>query len=755
MAGASPDATVSVPVVSRSRPDNRLLWRRVVVLVAAATYLWVLVCLALWVLGPMVGFRWQPVMIDAGSMTPAINPGDVVLVDTDADVDDLSPGTVITFEDPAWDDLLVTHRIVEQLDDGAYRTRGDGSAVADSTSIQPEAILGSGRLLVPFIGLPMLWVDQDPTAAGVWVLMTLTAWLVVARVKELARPLTGGDADAPAGGTSARRRRPRGRIARAARRVSGGPTPIAGLVRRWGPTTLSAVTAGLLVTELGPLPIAWPLFILLVDPCGPHLPIGRWHRRWREGRVTRRLAPAPLGGTALSVVMVVVTLASTATFVAASANPTNSFAAATLAPPTNLTATQSCSGTTPTVTLNWTPTASPDADGYSLTRGATNLGPVTPGTASSHVDTGTANNTAYTWTLTTLDGDWTSTPATVSLTTNCSVPLSAIVAQNASGEYPMTVPSYVQVGDLLVVFLGADEHQNHSAPAGWTLHRSKDAFASNQFVRLWYRIATAGDAGTTQTFTVRAGVGAATMLVYDGVDQSSPFVSTSDHQDPSTATLVQNEVTTADPDTTVVGLWFQSTSTTITPPGGMAVRAQGTAGTRTILAADEVVAAVGPTGTRTATSAASSAWGGFLVALRPASGGFASVRSAIPPADGRNGRLDPDALASITDHHRLQGDAAVAFLSMDAAIQADLGLSLTDRITDSYRTYEQQVDVAARKGLYSQGGLAATPGTSNHGMGRAVDLDVSGGVGQWLVDNAGRYGFRTIPREPWHWEYVR
>ena len=35
MAGASPDATVSVPVVSRPRPGNRLLWRRVVVLVAA------------------------------------------------------------------------------------------------------------------------------------------------------------------------------------------------------------------------------------------------------------------------------------------------------------------------------------------------------------------------------------------------------------------------------------------------------------------------------------------------------------------------------------------------------------------------------------------------------------------------------------------------------------------------------------------------------------------------------------------------
>ena len=72
-------------------------WRRVLVLASAATYLWVLFLLALWVLGPMVGFRWQPVMIDAGSMLPVIQPGDVVLVDTDVDVATLDKGTIITF----------------------------------------------------------------------------------------------------------------------------------------------------------------------------------------------------------------------------------------------------------------------------------------------------------------------------------------------------------------------------------------------------------------------------------------------------------------------------------------------------------------------------------------------------------------------------------------------------------------------------------------------------------------------------------
>ena len=73
-------------------------------------------------------------------------------------------------------------------------------------------------------------------------------------------------------------------------------------------------------------------------------------------------------------------------------------------------------------------------------------------------------------------------------------------------------------------------------------------------------------------------------------------------------------------------------------------------------------------------------------------------------------------------------------------------------------TYEAQVDVARRKGLYSQGGLAAQPGTSNHGWGKAVDL--GGGANNnrtpennWLRSNAPRFGFTTIAREPWHWEW--
>jgi LAS superfamily LD-carboxypeptidase LdcB len=83
-------------------------------------------------------------------------------------------------------------------------------------------------------------------------------------------------------------------------------------------------------------------------------------------------------------------------------------------------------------------------------------------------------------------------------------------------------------------------------------------------------------------------------------------------------------------------------------------------------------------------------------------------------------------------------------------------------VTDSYRSYEAQVDVFARKPQ-----LAAVPGTSRHGFGVALDL----GCGvesfgteahRWMQANGPRFGWvhpswaapgGSMP-EPWHWEHV-
>lgn len=116
---------------------------------------------------------------------------------------------------------------------------------------------------------------------------------------------------------------------------------------------------------------------------------------------------------------------------------------------------------------------------------------------------------------------------------------------------------------------------------------------------------------------------------------------------------------------------------------------------------------------------------------------------------GQNGRLDRSKLAPIGQgSHAAQPAAAAAFRQMAAAAARD-GINL--RVTDSYRDYATQVDLVRRKGLYSKGGLAAKPGTSNHGWGLA--FDIANGH-DWLARNGPKFGFKTIPREPWHWEYI-
>jgi D-alanyl-D-alanine carboxypeptidase len=126
-----------------------------------------------------------------------------------------------------------------------------------------------------------------------------------------------------------------------------------------------------------------------------------------------------------------------------------------------------------------------------------------------------------------------------------------------------------------------------------------------------------------------------------------------------------------------------------------------------------------------------------------------------PPAElvrFGNGRIPKEMLEEVgIGSHRLQTDAAQAFKLMRAAAAAD-GVDID--ITDSYRSYDAQVDLAERKGLHKHGGLAATPGTSNHGWGLSIDVDVDAKGQAWLDQNAARYGFvEDVTREPWHWTF--
>ena len=117
-----------------------------------------------------------------------------------------------------------------------------------------------------------------------------------------------------------------------------------------------------------------------------------------------------------------------------------------------------------------------------------------------------------------------------------------------------------------------------------------------------------------------------------------------------------------------------------------------------------------------------------------------------------NGKVPSAALSPIGQgQHRLWGPAAQSFTQLSAAAARD-GVRI--KVTDSYRSYDQQVDLARRKGLYSQGGLAAKPGTSTHGLGLSVDLQLYSRALAWVREHGAEFGFvEDVPRDPWHWTF--
>jgi hypothetical protein len=157
-------------------------------------------------------------------------------------------------------------------------------------------------------------------------------------------------------------------------------------------------------------------------------------------------------------------------------------------------------------------------------------------------------------------------------------------------------------------------------------------------------------------------------------------------------------------------------------------------------------------------------------AARARSGAGTGNRVTGPVADCRggdvehypNGRIPVQALCPLAAQpgNYLRADAATAFDQMSRAFAARFGTPIC--VTDSYRTYDEQVRLKAQKP-----NLAATPGMSNHGWGTATDL--CGGIQNfgtpehgWLAANAPLYNWfhpswarqGGSKPEPWHFEFA-
>lgn len=124
-------------------------------------------------------------------------------------------------------------------------------------------------------------------------------------------------------------------------------------------------------------------------------------------------------------------------------------------------------------------------------------------------------------------------------------------------------------------------------------------------------------------------------------------------------------------------------------------------------------------------------------------------------AEAQNGRLSASVLSPISGGF-LRTDAARAFNALDSESRKRYRVALHPLgHMSSYRTYAQQVYLYQ---LYrsGRGNLAAFPGTSNHGLGLAVDFATT--HMRWIVDQIGAsFGWSKswsdAPSEWWHIRY--
>lgn len=126
-----------------------------------------------------------------------------------------------------------------------------------------------------------------------------------------------------------------------------------------------------------------------------------------------------------------------------------------------------------------------------------------------------------------------------------------------------------------------------------------------------------------------------------------------------------------------------------------------------------------------------------------------------------NGRIPLSALGSIPGGH-LRKDVAAAWNAMRAEALADGVTLMPAGPISSYRPYAAQVAMKAQWTAKGEPYKAATPGSSNHGWGVAVDVkdsvDANSAVYRWLRHNAHRFGFDNVEGqrvgENWHWGYT-
>jgi signal peptidase len=119
-----------------------------------------LVMLAAVLLVRLAGYR--PLIDYSNSMRPAIDAGDI-LISHGAPAQSIHPGDIVSFNDPALEGRLVTHRVLAIHAEHQrlyFLTRGDANAVPERWSVARTGSVAKVDLRIPAVGWAAAWLNS-------------------------------------------------------------------------------------------------------------------------------------------------------------------------------------------------------------------------------------------------------------------------------------------------------------------------------------------------------------------------------------------------------------------------------------------------------------------------------------------------------------------------------------------------------------------------------------------------------------------
>lgn len=191
--------------------------------------------------------------------------------------------------------------------------------------------------------------------------------------------------------------------------------------------------------------------------------------------------------------------------------------------------------------------------------------------------------------------------------------------------HPTVVPAAARVGDVMVLLYAANStNVTVTPPAGWTQAAANQS-TNGVLARVWTKTVTAADLGSTVTATSSAIMKAdATLLVYRGVNTSTPVAGIANAFASVNATSFTTPQVAAVANGTLVSYWAAKGNVTdaLTAPAGSTVRSSSSgvgSGNMTALATETGSLAAGTTGGLTATTGTATNKAFLLsLVLRPA-----------------------------------------------------------------------------------------------------------------------------------------